>query len=42
LHTRLGNAAQARFTEYPDAFWLEIAKIFDADDDLGYVGAASP
>jgi hypothetical protein len=26
---------KARFTEYPDAFWLEIAKIFDADDDLG-------
>jgi hypothetical protein len=26
---------KARFTEYPDAFWSAIAKIFDADEDLG-------
>jgi hypothetical protein len=32
---RLGKAAGPRFTEYPHAFWSEIAKIFDAGEDLG-------
>jgi len=35
LHMRLGKAAGPRFTEYPHAFWSEIAKIFDAGEDLG-------
>jgi hypothetical protein len=30
-----GMPAQGTLAEYSDAFWSEIAKIFDAGEDLG-------